>query len=164
MNADVIDKLDALSDELSRDYIAKDDSRANKTDLTALFRSGYGLYVLTIGMDGKDNGMIVNAVTQVTNTPNRIAVAVNKDNYTHHLVQRTGIMNINCLSEDAPFSVFERYGFASGRNKDNFDGVNVIRSDNGLVYLPEYINSFMSLTVESYVDLGTYGLFICSVT
>lgn len=164
VNADVSEKIEALSDELCRDYIAKDDSRANKNDLTALFRIGYGLYVLTSGMDGKDNGMIVNAVTQVTNTPNRIAVAVNKDNYTHHLVQRTGIMNINCLSEDAPFSVFERYGFASGRNKDKFDGVNVLRSDNGLVYLPEYINSFMSLKVESYVDLGTHGLFICSVT
>ena len=164
VNADTKEKIEALSDELCRDYIAKDDARANKNDLTALFKIGYGLYVLTSGMDGKDNGMIVNAVTQVTNTPNRIAVAINKDNYTHHLVKLTGVMNINCLSEDAPFSVFERYGFASGRNKDKFDGEKVLRSDNGLVYLSEYINSFMSLKVESYVDLGTHGLFICSVT
>ena len=120
--------------------------------------------MLTSGENGKDTGMIVNTVSQVTSTPNRIAVCINKDNYTHHLVKRTGIMNVNCLSEDAPFSVFERYGFASGRNKDKFEGVNVLRSDNGLVYLPEYINSFMSLKVENYVDLGTHGLFICSVT
>ena len=163
-NAETAEKLEALADELCRDYIARDDKRANKNDLTALFNIGYGLYVLTSGADGKDNGMIVNAVTQVTNTPNRIAVAINKDNYTHHLVKSTGVMNVNCLSVDAPFSVFERYGFASGRNKNKFDGVDVLRSDNGLVYLPEYINSFMSLKAESYVDLGTHGLFICSVT
>lgn len=164
VNAETGEKLDALASELCRDYIARDDKLADKNDLTALFKIGYGLYVLTSGENGKDNGMIVNTVSQVTSTPNRIAVCINKDNYTHHLVKRTGIMNVNCLSEDAPFSVFERYGFASGRNKDKFEGVNVLRSDNGLVYLPEYINSFMSLKVESYVDLGTHGLFICSVT
>ena len=164
VNAETGEKLGALASELCRDYIARDDKLADKNDLTALFKIGYGLYVLTSGENGKDNGMIVNTVSQVTSTPNRIAVCINKDNYTHHLVKRTGIMNVNCLSEDAPFSVFERYGFASGRNKDKFEGVNVLRSDNGLVYLPEYINSFMSLKVESYVDLGTHGLFICSVT
>lgn len=164
VNAETGEKLEALAGELCRDYIAKDDKLANKNDLTALFKIGYGLYVLTSRDGDKDNGMIINAVTQVTNTPNRVAVAINKDNYTHHLVQRTGVMNVNCLSEDAPFSVFERYGFVSGRNKDKFEGVGVLRSDNGLVYLPEYINSFMSLKVESYVDLGTHGLFICSVT
>ncbi len=164
VNAETGEKLDALASELCRDYIARDDKLADKNDLTALFKIGYGLYVLTSGENGKDNGMIVNTVSQVTSAPNRIAVCINKDNYTHHLVKRTGIMNVNCLSEDAPFSVFERYGFASGRNKDKFEGVNVLRSDNGLVYLPEYINSFMSLKVESYVDLGTHGLFICSVT
>lgn len=164
VNAETGEKLDALASELCRDYIARDDKLADKNDLTALFKIGYGLYVLTSGENGKDNGMIVNTVSQVTSTPNRIAVCINKDNYTHHLVKRTGIMNVNCLSEDAPFSVFERYGFASGRNKDKFEGVNVLRSDNGLVYLPEYINSFMSLKVENYVDLGTHGLFICSVT
>ena len=73
-------------------------------------------------------------------------------------------MNINCLSEDAPFSVFERYGFVSGRNKDKFEGVETLRSDNGLVFLPAYINSFMSLKVENYIDLGTHGMFICSIT
>ena len=115
--------------------------------------------------DGKkDNGLIVNTVTQVTNTPNRIAVTINKQNYSHHVIKQTGKMNINCLSVDAPFSVFECFGFRSGRTVDKFEGWEKMRSDNGLLFLPKYINSFMSLTVENYVDLDTHGMFICSVT
>lgn len=159
-----VDELEALADELCKDYIAKDDALANKNDMTALFKIGYGLYVITSACDGKDNGMICNTVTQVTNTPNRVAVTINKDNYSHHLIKQSGKMNVNCLSEDAPFSVFERYGFSSGRNKNKFEGVDVLRSDNGLVFLPAYINAFMSLKVENYIDLGTHGMFICSVT
>ncbi|MBR6608241.1 MAG: flavin reductase, partial [Oscillospiraceae bacterium] len=125
---------------------------------------GYGLYVVTSNDGKKDNGLIVNTVTQVTNTPNRIAVTINKENYSHHIIKQTGIMNINCLTEDAPFKVFEAFGFVSGRNVDKFADCEPLRSDNGLVFLPRYINSFMSLKVEQYVDLGTHGMFICSVT
>ena len=164
VKAQTVDELEALAEELCKDYIAKDDTLANKNDMSALFKIGYGLYVITSALDGKDNGMICNTVTQVTNTPNRVAVTINKDNYSHYLIKQSGVMNVNCLSEDAPFSLFERYGFVSGRNKNKFEGVDVLRSDNGLVFLPAYINSFMSLKVENYIDLGTHGMFICSVT
>lgn len=157
-------QIDALAEELCKDYIAQQDSTANKNDLTALFNIGYGLYVVTSNDGKKDNGLIVNAVTQVTNTPNRIAVTINKANYSHHVIKETGIMNVNCLSVDAPFSVFEKYGFVSGRNVDKFAGEELLRSDNGLVFLSRYINSFMSLKVEQYIDLDTHGMFICSVT
>ena len=157
-------QLDALAEELCRDYLARQDSTANKNDLTALFNIGYGLYVVTSNDGKKDNGLIVNTVTQVTNTPNRIAVTVNKENYSHHVIKQTGRMNINCLTVDAPFSVFEKFGFKSGRNTDKFAECEPLRSDNGLVFLPRYINSFMSLKVEQYVDLYTHGMFICEVT
>ncbi len=157
-------QLDALADELCRDYLAQDSETADKNDLTALFNIGYGLYVVTSNDGKKDNGLIVNTVTQVTNTPNRIAVTINKDNYSHHVIKQTGVMNINCLSEDAPFSVFEAFGFRSGRNVDKFADCTPLRSDNGLVFLPRHINSFLSLKVEQYVDLDTHGMFICSVT
>ena len=156
--------LSALAAELCRDYATDGAERADKNNLSALFNIGYGLYVLTCRDGDKDNGMIINTVSQVTSSPNRIAVAVNKDNYSYHLIKKTGEMNINCLSEAAPFSVFERYGFSSGRNKNKFEGVNILRSDNGIAYLPEYINSYISLKAESYVDLGTHGMFVCSVT
>ncbi|MBO4649639.1 MAG: flavin reductase [Clostridiales bacterium] len=158
-------QVDALAKELCQDYLAQKDDTANKNDLTALFNIGYGLYVVTSNDGKKDNGLIVNTVTQVTNTPNRIAVTINKQNYSHHVIKQTGVMNVNCLSVEAPFKVFETFGFQSGRNVDKFAGLDEkLRSDNGLVFLSKYINSFMSLKVEDYIDLDTHGMFICSVT
>lgn len=157
-------EINALSDELCMEYLARQDATANKNDMTALFNIGYGLYVVTSNDGKKDNGLIVNTVSQVTNTPNRIAVTINKENYSHHVIKQTGKMNINCLSTDAPFAVFEKFGFVSGRNVDKFEGCTPGRSDNGLAFLPRHINSFMSLKVEQYVDLDTHGMFICSIT
>lgn len=164
LNEESAEKLKALAEALSTDYLARRGETANKNDLTALFNIGYGLYAVTSNDGKKDNALIVNTVTQVTNTPNRIAVTINKDNYSHHIIKQTGIMNINCLSQDAPFSVFEKFGFQSGRSVDKFAGEEVLRSDNGLVFLSKHINSFMSLKVEQYMDLGTHGMFICSIT
>ena len=164
LNEDSKQQMKDLTEELCREYLAQQDSTANKNDLSALFNIGYGLYVITCHDGKKDNGLIVNTVTQVTNAPNRIAVAINKENYSHHVIKQTGKMNINCLSTDAPFAVFEQFGFKSGRNTDKFENCEPLRSDNGLVFLPRYINSFMSLKVEQYVDLDTHGMFICSVT
>lgn len=164
LNSDSSKSLSDMADELCREYLAQRDDTANKNDLSALFNIGYGLYVITSNDGKKDNGLIVNTVTQVTNTPNRIAVTINKDNYSHHVIKQSGIMNINCLSTEAPFDVFKHFGFQSGRTVDKFADCTPLRSDNGLVFLPRYINSFMSLKVESYVDLDTHGMFICSVT
>ncbi len=164
LNEQSSEQLEKLADELCMDYLAQHDETANKNDLTALFNIGYGLYVVTSNDGKKDNGLIVNTVTQVTNSPNRVAVCINKQNYSHHVIKTTGIMNVNCLSVEAPFSVFENFGFQSGRNVDKFADCTPLRSDNGLVFLPKYINSFMSLKVEDYIDLDTHGMFICSVT
>ena len=157
-------QVDALANELSKEYLAQQDATANKNDLTALFNIGYGLYVVTTNDGTRDNGLIVNTVSQVTNTPNRIAVTINKQNYSFHTIQKTGVLNVNCLDVSAPFSLFQRFGFQSGRTVDKFEGLEVLRSDNGLAFLPRYINSFMSLKVESYVDMDTHGMFICTVT
>ncbi len=164
LNEESAKALEALSEELCMEYLAQQDSTANKNDLNALFNIGYGLYVVTSSDGKKDNGLIVNTVTQVTNTPNRLAVTINKENYSHHIIKQTGKMNINCLTIDAPFSVFEKFGFVSGRHEDKFKDCEPLRSDNGLIFLPRYINSFMSLKVEQYVDLDTHGMFICSIT
>ena len=164
LNDDSKAQIEAVTDELCKDYLAQHDDTANKNDLSALFNIGYGLYVVTSNDGQKDNGLIVNTVSQVTNTPNRVAVTINKANYSYHVIKQTGIMNVNCLDVSAPFSVFQTYGFQSGRTADKFAGVEELRSDNGLRFLPRYINSFMSLKVESFVDLDTHGMFICSVT
>jgi len=157
-------QLNDLADELCRDYLAQHDETANKNDLSALFKIGYGLYVVTCHDGKRDNGLIVNTVAQVTSTPNRIAVTINKQNYSHHVIKQTGIMNVNCLSVETPFKIFENFGFQSGRSVDKFSEMAPLHSDNGLAFLPKYINSFMSLKVEQYLDLDTHGMFICSVT
>ena len=155
--------LSRMAEELCRTYAQQSDA-ADKQDLSALFRIGYGLYVVTSHDGKKDNGLIVNTVTQVTNTPNRIAVTINKESYSHHVIKNSGKMNVNCLSTEAPFEIFERFGFQSGRSADKFEGFPPMRSDNGLAFLSRYINALLSLKVESYVDLDTHGMFICSVT
>ena len=137
---------------------------AETVDSKALFNIGYGLYVVTTNDGKKDNGLIVNTVTQVTSSPERVAVTVNKANYSHDTIKNTGKMNVNCLSTEAPFKVFEAFGFVSGRDTDKFKDCKPERSENGLVVLPRYINSYMSLAVEQYIDLGTHGMFICQVT
>ena len=164
LNGESREQLEKLAEELCREYLARQDDTANKNDPTALFKIGYGLYVVTSNDGQRDNGLIVNTVTQLTSVPNRVAVTINKKNYSHHVIKQTGKMNVNCLSTDAPFSVFQNFGFQSGRNVNKFENLPPLRSDNGLAFLPRYINSFMSLKVEQYVDLDTHGMFICSIT
>lgn len=133
-------------------------------DPKALFNLGYGLYVITSNDGAKDNGLIVNTVMQQTSSPEHISVTINKSNYSHDVIKASGKMNVNCLTTEAPFKVFEVFGFASGRDVDKFKDCTPERSENGLVYLPKYINSFISLSVTDYLDLGTHGMFICEIT
>lgn len=133
-------------------------------DNSALFNIGYGLYVVTTNDGKKDNGLILNTVMQLTSSPLQIALAVNKANYSHDVIKETKKLNVNCLSTEAPFKVFEAFGFKSGRDTDKFKDCSPLRSENGLAVLPKYINSYMSLEVKEYVDLGTHGMFICTVT
>lgn len=137
---------------------------SDKINPTALFNIGYGLYIVTAKEGDKDNGCIVNAVTQLTDKKLRVAVTINKANLTHDMIKRTGMMNVNCLTEETPFAIFEYFGFQSGRNVDKFVSPNLHRSDNGLVIQPDYSNSFFSLKVEQEVDLDSHTLFICEVT
>lgn len=164
LNDESKEELQALADELCKEYVAKDSTVANKNDMKALFKIGYGLYVVTSNDGQRDNGMICNAVIQLTDNPIRVAVTINKQNYTHHVVKQTGVMNVCCLSKDAPFSVFESFGFRSGRNVDKFADTEVLYADNGLPFLPRYSNAFMSLKVDQYVEFESHGMFICSIT
>lgn len=164
VKADTEKDIEKMAAELCKDYIAQSSELADKQDMTALFKIGYGLYVVTCNDGEKDNGLIVNTVTQLTDTPNRVAVNINKRNYSHDVIKKTGRLNVNCLSVEAPFSVFQNFGFQSGRDADKFAGLSPLYTDNGLPFLPRYINAVLCLEVESYVDLDTHGMFICRVT
>lgn len=136
----------------------------NVKDLTALFKISYGLYVVTSNDSNKDNGLIVNSVMQITDNPKRVAVTINKANYSHDVIKESGKMNLNCISCDAPFKIFEVFGFQSGKDTDKFESIPFSKSENGLCYLNEYINSYMSLEVTQDIDFGTHTMFICDIT
>ena len=163
MNEENVKEIGRLADELSASYTAanvKDDY----VDSTALYNIGYGLYVVTSNDGVKDNGLIVNTVTQVTNTPNRVAVTINKLNYSCETIAKTGKLNISTLSQDAPFAIFERFGFHSGRDTDKFAGFDhTQRAANGLRFLDKYANAFISCKVINQIDVGTHMMFICDV-
>lgn len=133
-------------------------------DRKVMQKMTYGLFVLTAREGEKDNGCIVNTASQVTTTPNRIIVTVNKENYTHDMIQRTGVFNLSVLDESAEFSVFQRFGFQSGRDTDKLEDFVCSRSENGIVYIPEMTNAYISAKVISAMDLGTHTMFLAEVT
>ena len=131
----------------------------------AMFNISYGLYVLTANLDGKDNGCIINTAAQVTDSPKRMSITVNKANHTHDVILKNGVFNVSVLTEDAPFSVFQRFGFHSGRDTDKFEGWGEESyGANGVRYLGAYSNAFFSCKVIEARDCGTHTLFIADVT
>ncbi|MDD3279612.1 MAG: flavin reductase [Lachnospiraceae bacterium] len=130
----------------------------------AMYQLTYGLFVLSARDEEQDNGCIINTAGQVTTTPNRITIAVNKANYTHDLIQRIGLFNISILDETAPFSVFQRFGFQSGRDTDKLKDFPVSRADNGIFYLKDHASAFLSGKVVQQFDLGSHTLFLADVT
>ncbi len=134
-------------------------------DADAFFKLSCGLFVLTAREGQKDNGCIINTAEQLTGSPARITISVNKRNHTHDMIQRTGEFNVSVLTEDAPLRVFERFGFQSGRNVNKFSGcADGALSDNGLRYLTKYANAFISGRVLNAYDYGTHTLFVAEVT
>lgn len=133
-------------------------------DNTAFFKLSYGLFVVTAHEGDKDNGCITNTVVQQTTTPNRISVTINKNNYTHDMIKRTGVFNVSVLSEKAKFETFKHWGFQSGKDVDKTMGITYFRLENGVIYIVEGVNAVMCARVEQEVDLGTHTMFIAEVT
>ncbi len=132
---------------------------------TAMFKLSYGLFVISANDNGKDNGCIINTVTQVTDTPKRVTVAINKANLTCEMIESTKKFTVSVLSTDVPFDIFKQFGFVSGKEKDKFADFNdVKRAENGTLYLTKYTNSYISCTVTDTIDCGTHLLFIADVT
>lgn len=133
-------------------------------DKNAMYKIPYGLYVLTAREGEKDNGCIINTAAQVTSSPNRITVAVNKDNYTHDMIKNTGVFNVSVLTEGATFETFENFGFQSGREADKLAKITFSRAENGVVYLTDKVNAVISGKVCQEIDMGTHTIFVADVT
>lgn len=133
--------------------------------MKAMYKIGYGLYVLTSKTGDFDNGCIINTAIQVTSEPNRIAVTVNKGNKTHDMIDKSGIFNISVISESADFELFKHFGFQSGKNVDKFDFFrDKKRAENGIFYITKGTNAYISGKVVDKIDLGTHTMFISDVT
>ena len=162
-----IPQLEAVVDALAATILPapSDLTAAPVVDNNAVYKLSYGLYVLTTRENGKDNGCIINTAGLLTDNPKRMQIAVNKANYTHDMIKRTGVFNVSVLNQDAPFKMFQQFGFCSGRETDKFTDVSYdCRSENGLRYVPENCNAVLSgKVVESY-DWGSHTLFIAEVT
>jgi len=144
------------------------ESQESKTaliDSAAMFKLSYGLFILTAKDGLKNNGCIINTAVQITAAPLRVSIAINKANFTHDMIIKTKEFNISVLTENAPFSIFERFGFHSGRDTDKFTGYNNDeRAANGILYVTEYVNCLISAKVCDSYDYGTHTVFIADVT
>ena len=163
-----LESMDALAEAIV-DSMPKHEAPVHTADApveqNAMFSLSYGLFVLTARDGAKDNGCIINTVTQLTDTPKRISIAVNKANYTHDMIKKAGVFNVSVLSNDAPFAMFQHYGFQSGRDVDKFAGVQgMARATNGVYYLPYCTNAFISARVTQTIEFETHTLFIADVT
>ena len=127
----------------------------------ALYKLSYGLFVLTSSFDGKDNGCIINTASQVTSSPNRISITMNKENYTETMIKKSGKFNVSILSEKATFDLYQHFGFQSGKEVDKFANFSTCRrSTNGLYYITHGANAYISAKVEQRLDLGRLPMLI----
>lgn len=134
-------------------------------DKKAMYKLSYGLFVLTAKEENKDNGCIVNTAIQAASEPNQLSICVNKANYTHDMILRTGEFTVSVLSQNAGFDLFQRFGFQSGRDVNKFDGFDkCTRGKNGIFYITEGTNAYISVKVNQTVDLGSHTMFIGEIT
>ncbi|MBQ3507738.1 MAG: flavin reductase [Clostridia bacterium] len=162
--AQLVALADAIADDLLPKAQAHDAETEKKIEPEAMFKISYGLFVLTAKDGDKDNGCIINTAQQVTDSPKRISVAVNKKNYTHDMIAKTGVFNVSVLSTDAEFKVFEQYGFSSGKENDKMAGQPLARTENGVTYLTENTNAVLSAKVVQTVEYETHTVFFADVT
>ncbi len=134
-------------------------------DKNAMHKLSYGLFVVTAREADKDNGCIINTAIQAASEPNQLSICVNKANYTHDMIQRTGVFTVSVISQQADFALFKHFGFQSGREVNKFENVaQYARGRNGLYYITEGTNAYLSVKVNQTVDLGSHSMFIGEVT
>lgn len=134
-------------------------------DKKAMYKLSYGLFVLTAKNGEKDNGCIINTAIQAASVPNQLSICVSKANYTHDMIERTKEFTVSIISQKASFDLFKRFGFQSGRDIDKFEGFSGFkRGANGICYITEGTNAYISVKVEKTEDLGSHTMFIGQVT
>ena len=132
-------------------------------DKQALFNISYGLYVLSSSYEGKNTGCIINTVNQVADNALKLAIAVSKKNYTESIIQKAKMFNLSILSESAPFSIFQNFGFQSGRDIDKFKHISYLKDINNMPYLSRYVNTTVSCEIDTTINLSSHTLFLANI-
>ena len=163
-----LDQIDALVSAIVASIPAPESvapiSSNPAIDAKAMNKLSYGLFVLTTRDGDRDNGCIINTAQMLTDNPKRVTIAVNRKNLSRDIIAKTGLFNVSVLTEEAPFKVFERFGFVSGRDADKFAGCDCdARTANGLRYIPKYTNAVISCKVIESMNYGTHTLFVAEV-
>lgn len=168
MKTSQLTQIDQLAETIVQS-MPKEEKASVETEIVdpnALFKLSYGLFLLTAADRDFHNGCIINTAQQITSAPKRISITVNKGNFTHDMIAKTGVFNLSVLTTDAPFALFEQFGFHSGRDVNKFEGnrFEIRANKNGLIYLNRHANAFISGKVVEMHDCGTHTLFIADVT
>jgi Uncharacterized flavoproteins len=171
LKAEQLTDIASMVNTISADFLVQAKHNQNSAkkatviEPATMFKLTYGVFILTAKYDDKDNGCIINTATQITMSPPKISIAVNKSNFTHDIILQTGEFNLSILTESTPYEVFEQFGFQSGRDTDKFTGSNYnTRTPNGIRYVPEYTNGVISAKIIESFDYGTHTLFVADIT
>ena len=134
-------------------------------DKKAMYKLSYGLFVLTARDGDKDNGCIINTAIQAASTPNQISICVNKANYTHDMIMKTGAFTVSVISQKATFDLFKHFGFQTGKEVNKFtDFTECSRGENGIYYVTKGTNAYISVKVTKTEDIGSHTMFIGEIT
>lgn len=134
-------------------------------DNKAMYKLSYGLFILTVKEGEKDNGCVINTAIQAASAPNQLSICVNKSNYTHDMIVRTGQFTVSVISQNADFNLFKHFGFQSGRNVNKFESFeNCKRGENGIYYITQGTNAYISVKVDKTLDLGSHTMFVGEIS
>ena len=148
------------NDKFIYEIIRKEQTMNN----SAFFKLSYGLYLITARQGEKINGSIINTVTQITDNPKQISIAMNKDSYTHDMIMQTKKAVVTVLATTTPFDTFKRFGFQSGKDVDKFKDITYFSTEDGIPYLSADSCAYLACRVTETVDMGTHTLFLAEVT
>lgn len=126
----------------------------------ALYKLGYGVYIVTSKKGDKLNGQIANTVFQITSEPATLAVSINKNNLTWEYIKESKVFAVSIIAQDTPIGFIGQFGFKSGRDTDKLAGVNYKVGQTGAPIIMDNTTSFMEARVTQEIDVGTHTIFI----
>jgi|TARA_B100000315_G_C14508215_1_gene555685 ferric-chelate reductase [NAD(P)H] len=129
----------------------------------ALFKLGYGVYVVTSKSNGRINGQITSTVFQVTSEAPTIAISINRHNLTHEFIKESRVFAASVLCEETPLTFIGTFGFKSGRDIDKFEGINFKLGETGAPIVLDNTVSYLEAKVTKELDVGTHTIFVGEV-